>query len=52
MACKCMEGILGDEMWDLDGDGPMLGVWDGCKWDNNAILIIICEGRRIVWIFM
>ena len=47
MARKCLEGFLGDEVRDLDINGPMLVRWDGCEWDDNAVFVIVSEGGRI-----
>ena len=52
MARKCLEGFLGDEVRDLDIDGSAVVLWDGCKWDYNAVLVVICDGRRIEGIFV
>ena len=51
MARECVEGFLGDEMRDLDVDRPVFGVWDGCKGNNNAISVVICDGMGIIWSF-
>ena len=52
MARKCVESLLGDEVRNLDIDGFALVLWDGCKWDYNAVLVVICKGRRIERIFV
>ena len=46
MARKCMEGFLGDEVWDLDMDGSVFVCWYELNWDDNAVFVIIGKGGK------
>jgi len=46
MACKCMEGFLGDEVWDLDMDGSVFVCWYELDWDDNAVFVLIGKGGK------
>ncbi len=41
MKDESLEGIVWDEMWDLNIDG--LFVWNQSNWDDDTIIIIIVK---------
>ena len=44
MARKCVEGLLGDEVRDLDMDGSVFVYRYGWYWNDYAVFIIVVEG--------
>ena len=41
MKDESLEGIVWDEMWDLNIDG--LFIWNRSNWDDDTIIIVVME---------